>query len=258
MTTIAKQSDNKLANSLIGVGFSLNQALVYMANLKLGPASIWDIANASEVKRTTCYVVMNELIVKGYASFTKTSKHSIYSVISPNDLFTNLLDRQEMMRWAVPELNALASHSAVKPLIRMFEGEEGVEQAYQISLSMPSGSEILIYGNPEVYVNYPKMVEKYVRNRVQKNIRVRTIIPDLPIGHTITKDDAKILRQTRILPKDKFDQKTELNILTDKILYLAHSDKKPFATVIESPVLAKEEKSRFELLWNIAKPIQQR
>lgn len=255
MTTLTKQFPSKLADRLTGVGFSLNQALVYMANLSLGPASVWDIAQTSGVKRTTCYVVMNELITKGYASFTKDRKHSIYSVISPNDLFTNFLDKQGALKWAVPELNALASKSSVKPSIRMFEGVEGVWQAYHITLSMPAGSEILIYGNPEVFVNHPEMVEKYVRDRVQKNIHVRTIITDTPLGHQVTKNDDKSLRLTRILPKDKFDQKTEVNILPDKILYLAHSDKKPFATVIESPVLAKEEKNRFELLWNIAKPI---
>lgn len=257
MTTMtSNSSNNKLANVLINTGFSGNQAVVYIASLKLGPATIWDISQASGVKRTTCYIVMNELIAKGYASFTMSRKHSIYSVAGPNDLFLDLLNKQAALKWAIPELNALASQSSIKPAIRMFEGREGMEQAYQIPLSMPEGSEILIYGNPEIYTNYPEMVAEYVQNRVKRNIKVRTIIPDIPLGYKVTRNDTKILRQTRVLPREKFDQKTEVNILSDKILYLAHSDKKPFATVIESPVLAQEERNRFELLWTLAKPIR--
>lgn len=246
----------RLAKILAGIGFSNNQALVYIASLRLGPATIWDIAQASGVKRTTCYVVMNELTSRGYASFTKSRKHTIYSVIRPEDLFHDLLNKEAAMKWAIPELNALASRSPIKPTIRMFEGKDGVEQAYQTPLSMPEGSEILIYGNPEVYSNYPEMVDEYVRNRVKRGIKVRTIIPDIPLGYEVTKNDTEILRQTKVLPKEKYNQKTEVNILSDKILYLAHSDKKPFATIIDSPALAKEERDRFELLWNLAKPIR--
>lgn len=257
MTTVNKQLHSKLSNILVEIGFSVNEALVYMANLSLGPASIWDISKLSGVKRTTCYLVMNDLITAGYASFSQDTKHLTYAVISPNDLFLNHLNRQAALKWAMPELNAMASKSIAKPSTRMFEGVEGVQQAYQITLAMPEGSEILIYGNPEVYINYPKMVEQYVRHRVEKMISVRTIIPDVVVGKEVTRDDERILRVTRVLPKDKFNQRTEVNILPDRIIYIAHSEKIPFATVIESAPLAMEERNRFELLWELARPISE-
>ena len=42
-------------------------------------------------------------------------------------------------------------------------------------------------------------------------------------------------------------------IFGDTLAYLAHSEKEPFATVIESSTLANGEKQLFEMLWELAK-----
>ncbi len=249
------QISTYLTKILTDVGFSENQALVYLACLKLGTASIWDISIVSGVKRTTCYVVMGDLIAKGVASVSEKTKKSLYTVISPNDLFFNLKIKQNKLIESMHELNALTSRTHSKPRVRMFEGVGGVEQAYKLSLNLPEGGEILIYGTPEIYVNYKNMVAEYLKLRVAKNIKVRAIIADTELGREVTKNDASILRETRVLPRDIYDQNTEINILPDSIIYVAHSEDEPFATVIENSTLAREEKNRFEILWNLAKTI---
>jgi hypothetical protein len=198
---------------------------------------------------------MGDLITKGVASVSEKTKKSLYAVISPNDLFFNLKIRQNKLIESMHELNALTSKAHSKPRVRMFEGVGGVEQAYKLSLNLPEGGEILIYGTPKIYVNYKNMVAEYLKLRVGKNIKVRAIIADTELGREVTKNDAEILRQTRFLPKDIYDQNTEINILPDSIIYVAHSEDEPFATVIENSTLAREEKNRFEILWNLAKTI---
>lgn len=238
---------------MTNTGLTENQALVYLACLKLGTASIWDIALVSGVKRTTCYVVMNDLISKGMASVSNTGKKALYSVITPNELFFNLKRRQGQLNEAMGELNALSSKAVARPYVRMFEGVGGIEQAYNLTLNLREGEEILIYGTPEVYVKYAAMIKIYVKNRVSKGIKVRVIIADTELGREVIKNDQKILREARLLPADVFNQQTEVNILPDSIIYIAHSESEPFATVIESQTLAREEKQRFELLWSLAK-----
>ena len=256
MTTVKQQKDPQISEHIVkvltGVGFSENQALVYLACLKLGTASIWDISLVSGVKRTTCYVVMKDLIIKGMASMSEKTGKAIYSVISPNDLFFNLKIKQNKLVDSMHELNALTSKSHSKPHVRMFEGVGGVEQAYRLTLNLPEDSEILIYGTPEVYVRYQNMINDYVKLRVSKKIKVRAIISDTPLGREVIKEDEKILRQTRLLSKDIFDQQTEMNILSDSIIYIAHSEDEPFATIVENSTLTKEERNRFEILWRIA------
>jgi len=257
MTTIKTTKDPQISTYLVkvltDVGFSGNQAYVYLACLKLGTASIWDISLVSGVKRTTCYVVMKDLIPKGIASISERTKKALYSVISPNDLFFNLKIKQNKLIESIHELNALTSKSHSKPHVRMFEGIGGVEQAYRLTLNLPENGEILIYGTPDVYNNYKDMVNDYLKQRVSRKIKVRAIIADTPFGRKVIKEDEKILRQVRLLSKDIFNQQTEINILPDSIIYIAHSEDKPFATVIENSTLAREEKNRFEILWNMAK-----
>lgn len=252
-TTKDPQISNHLVKILTDIGFSDNQANVYLACLKLGTASIWDISLVSGVKRTTCYVVMKELISDGVASVSEKTKTALYTVISPNDLFFNLKLKQSKLMESMHELNALQSKAHSKPHVRMFEGVGGVEQAYKLTLNLPEDSEILIYGTPEVYVNYQNLVNDYVKLRVSKKIKVRAIIPDTAFGREVIREDEKILRQTRLISKEIFDQQTEINILPDSIIYIAHSENEPFATVIENSTLAREEKNRFEMLWNLAK-----
>jgi sugar-specific transcriptional regulator TrmB len=227
--------------------------MVYLACLKLGSASIWDISETSGVKRTTCYVVMDDLISKGMASLSRDKKRTVYDVITPNELFFNIKNKQNQFAESISELNALSSQIRSKPNIRMFEGIEGVKQAYDITLSLTEGSEFIVYGTPDVFYNYTDMMQKYLKNRLDRKIRVRAISPDKENLGEITKNNEKELRQTRVLPQNIFDQRTEVCILPDKIIYIAHSEEKPFATVIENLTLATEEKNRFEILWSIAK-----
>lgn len=254
MTTIRDpQISEYLVRIMANIGLSDNQALVYLACLKLGTASIWDIALVSGVKRTTCYVVMNDLISRGMASVSDTGKKALYSVITPNELFFNLKRKQNQLSEAMEELNALSSKAVARPHVRMFEGVGGIEQAYNLTLNLREGEEILIYGTPEVYIKYEAMIKVYVKNRVSKGIKVRAIIADTELGREVIKNDEKILREVRFMPPNVFNQQTEVNILPDSIVYIAHSESEPFATVIESQTLAREERSRFELLWDIAK-----
>jgi hypothetical protein len=123
-----------------------------------------------------------------------------------------------------------------------------------LSLDQPKGSEFFIYGTAEVKKSYGDFIHRYIETRVKKGIRVRSILPDNEYNRDILKTDKDHLRETRFLPADKFGLHTEMNVFQDTITYIAHSEKQPFATVIENQTLADEERQRFELLWTIAKP----
>ena len=145
------------------------------------------------------------------------------------------------------------SKSSFKPNIRLYEGRAGVMEVYNLTLDLSKEDEILIYGTKSVETNYQDFISEYLKNRVKKKIKVKAILPDTPENREVLNRDKDELRQTRFLPVNQFKQKTEVNIFGHSIAYIAHSEKEPFATVIENPTLAEEEKSRFNLLWQIAK-----
>lgn len=246
--------NDELLGALRGAGLSKNEAMVYLACLELGPSAIWDIALKSGIKRPTCYVLLEELAVKGLASSANDGKRTIYTVASPKQLQMALERRQNRLLSAMTSLSALASKSPTKPVVRLYEGSSAVVEVYNLTLDQPKGGEIFIYGTVQVETAYAEEIAEYIKNRVKRQISVRVILPDTPANRDILSRDAGELRQTRFLPEKVFSRQTEMNIFADTIAYIAHSETEPFATVIESPTLAFEEKQRFELLWQLAQP----
>lgn len=251
MTTL---NEELLAN-LRGIGFSKNEAAVYLACLELGPAAIWNIAKTSGLKRPTCYVLLEELVLKGYASSINDGKRTIYSVSSPKQLLRAVERRHERFSSSINQLEGIASKSPQKPIVRLFEGLAGVMESYNLSLEQPKGSEILIYGTAQIRLTYSDFINEYLKKRVAKGISARALLPDNELSREVLLHDEAEMRQCRFLPQDKFDPVTEINIFGDVINYIAHSEREPFATMIESPSLAKLEKQRFELLWELAKEV---
>ena len=249
MTTEMNQN---LVKDLISIGLEEKEAAVYLACLELGPSSVWDIARKSAIKRPTCYVILDSMIDKGIAHKVENQRKTKYFVQSPKELLSTFERRKAAFTEKLGQFQALASKSADKPKVRLYEGTEGIEQVYELTLNQPEKSEILIYGTVAVMHKYEKFIEKYLARRVNRGIRARVILPDNEDNRLIVARDKDELRTTRFLPAEKFDQRTEVNILPESIIYIAHSETEPFATVIESTRLAKEEKDRFELLWGLA------
>lgn len=248
MTT---QSDD-LIRSLRGIGFSKNEAIVYLATLELGQASIWEIAKKSGIKRPTCYVLLEELAFRGYASSVNDGKRVIYSVAPPKQVLKAVQRRQERFIDALNELEGIASKSPHKPSVRFYEGISGVMEAYNLTLERPRGSEILIYGTSLVEINYGEFIGEYIANRSKKGITARVLLADNEQNRLVPERDKKELRETKFLPLDKFNPTIEVNISGNMVAYIAHSEQEPFATIIENATLAKEEIERFNLLWEVA------
>lgn len=254
MTT---QSNDNLIAALRGIGFSKNEATVYLAVLELGPSSIWEISKKSGIKRPTCYVLLEELSIKGFAGSANDGKKIIYSVISPKQLIRVGENRYDKLISATNQLEALASKSSEKPRIRIYEGWEGIKQIYNQALEQPKGSDFLLSGTNMVgtalkdfFLNY------FIPHRVQRGLITRSIFPNIESNRTYVKQynlEAE-RHKTRFLLPGKFKPQTQEVIFGNTVAFNAYSEKQPFATVIESAVLAFDERQKFDLLWEIAVP----
>src|SRR3989344_5825627 len=126
-------NSDELITTLKGIGLAKNEAAVYLACLELGPSSIWDIAKKSGIKRPTCYVILDELIWKGHASSTNDGKRTIYSVNSPKQLLRAVELRFTRFSNAIGQLEGLASKNPQKPVVSLYEGVNGIAEAYDKS-----------------------------------------------------------------------------------------------------------------------------
>lgn len=135
----------------------------------------------------------------------------------------------------------------------MYEGLEGVRQVYYQGLQGPEGGERLVLANPGFWYQNPEENDAFVTERVKKKISLRMIFPDDKQNYKSLGNDRAEMRRTRFLPKDQFNPAVETQIYPNKVVFIAHSEKEPFATVIENPAIAQIERQKFELLWEAAK-----
>lgn len=245
-------SNSDILEVLAGVGLSENEASVYLALLELGPSSVLEIARHANLKRPTCYLIVDELVTKAYASKTNDGRRTVYAVISPKQLQNRVERHYERFSQTMSELEAIGSTSPQKPTIRLYEGLEGVMQAYLLSLDQPRKSEILIFGTVSVLNLLPEFVPSYIASRVKRQITVKALLPDTPANRAVPVRDKAELRETRFLPVERFDPQLEINQFGNIITYIAHSEKNPFATVIDNPTIANVERQRFLLIWDQA------
>ncbi len=245
-------TDWNLVKKLKLLGLEENEARIYLAALELGPASMWEIHQKCGIKRTTCYQIFEKFIDRGIGAKTEQSKHAIFSVVSPENLIVSLEHKKTEFLQTLPQFAALLSQSPTKPEITLYKGIEGVRQVYYQGLQSPEGGEHLILATPQFWFANAEDNDTYIVERVKKRIRLRVIFPDDKENYLMLKNDKKELRQTRFLPQNSYNPPIEAQIHPNKVVYIAHSEREPFATVIENAAIAMAERQKFELLWNIA------
>jgi len=244
---------NDLQTTLKGIGFSSNEAAVYLAALELGPSSIWDISLKCGLQRSTCYSILEELTLKGSCAKTNDGRRALYTVTSPKRLMLAARTRYERFERSISQLDAVASQSTQKPIVRFYEGPEGVREVFLSCLDGSSTEPILFMGNDEIAnTYYPEVLEEYAILRQKLHIPIRVIFEDLPFNRKNYPTDSKKLRECRFYPAEKFHLSIETQIVGDKVAYISHHPQHPFAYVIENTAFASCERQKFELLWEAA------
>ena len=245
---------------LIDLGFSEKEAGVYLALLELGPATTSEISRVAKINRTTGYDILESLVSDGLINPIGETKIQKFVAENPEKVIFFLENKikqsQDKLKQAhilLPELLSIYNIKE-KPKIKFFEGIERIKEAFEDTLS--ANVEILAYavGTDAVNAVGEDYLENYFRRRSEKNIKVRAIAPDDPDTLKITAHDKRHLRESRVVPRDKFYFTTETNIYNNKILNVSWKEK--FAVLVESKEISDAQKKIFELAWLGSKQFQ--
>jgi sugar-specific transcriptional regulator TrmB len=245
---------------LIELGFSDKEACVYLALLELGPATTSEISRVAKINRTTGYDILESLVNDGLVNPLGDAKIQKYVAENPDKVIVYLenkiKDGQEKLKRAynlLPELFSLYNEKE-KPKVKYYEGISGLKEIFEDTLT----AEKEIVGYAVGTDAFQSVGEKYLRDyflrRVEKNIKVRVIAPDDLDTLLGVARDREELRESRIVPRDKFYFTTETNIYNDKVLIVSWKEK--FAVLVESQEIADAQKKVFELAWIGARHFQ--
>jgi sugar-specific transcriptional regulator TrmB/8-oxo-dGTP pyrophosphatase MutT (NUDIX family) len=231
------------------LGLKEPEAIVYLALVQLGQASVGEISRLSGIQRTYVYVLLDDMAIRGIVTFVEARGTKQYSTISVDQLRRRYEIKLSKYENALPELRAIARTVGDKPKVKFFEGKEGIFEAQNDTLDMPDGSEILAYYTGEgLYQEDPESPRQYIKERLKKKIKVRAITHQTPGTMDWARDDKIQMRESRIVPAERFPFANEINIYGDKISILSLQGEL-IAVIIESESVAKTQRAIFELAW---------
>ncbi|MFH1457106.1 MAG: helix-turn-helix domain-containing protein [Patescibacteria group bacterium] len=106
------------------------QATIYVTCLKVGSASVYELALKSGLKRPTTYIVVDELLKSGFLQLIRRNNKNYYQAISPKKLLKAWKNNLEMLENITPELEKMVRESKSKPKVEFYEGIQGIKKIY--------------------------------------------------------------------------------------------------------------------------------
>lgn len=237
--------------------FSDKESAVYVSLLELETATATQIADHSQINRSTVYVVIEALQKRGLISVTKEEESVTKYVASPPERLLQLAEEEAkryqnlvgQIHTILPELKSRYRGDKPRPKVRFYEGTEGLISAYEDTLA--ASEPILAFASIEnMHKTLPGYFPAYYKRRADKGIFIRSIHPNTEEARQRVKHDKEEFRESALVPAEKYSFSPEINIYDDKIVFMSLVEK--FSLIIESRELADALKKVFELSWKEA------
>ncbi len=234
---------------LENLGLTKNEAKIYLVLVRIGSASVNEIAKKVDVHRVNIYDVLESLQKKGLiSSIIKTNKR-YFEAASPELLKKKLEEKEKEIQETKNLLPNLINsyNSSKKQEIHIFKGVLGLKTVLKDILNIKP-DEILDFGATKGLPFFlPTYFKIWDSQRIKFKIHLK-IITSEKIKKTIPK---KKLQEIRYLEK-QFDNFSSTLIYENKMAIFMWTED-PFAILIESKEISDSYKNYFYSLWKIAK-----
>lgn len=239
-------------DQLMELGFSLNEAKVYIALVKLGSGTTSDITEESGVHRVNVYEIIDKLTNKGLVSSLKKGSKTVYSVGDPQNLVRFVQQKEELAKKLVPELQGLYSLKKHEEEVFYFNGPDGVITAYYMMLEEKSSP---IYGIGGSGLNRKFLRHRHDRfdqDRIAQKVAVKALYYESLRKEKLNElKEGKKLWEIRFLP-NSFQTPAMVDICGNVVLILIPTDTIR-TIVIKNKQVAQAYKNYFEFMWQFAK-----
>ncbi|MFC3852221.1 TrmB family transcriptional regulator [Salinispirillum marinum] len=236
------------------LGLEPRETQIYGCLLKLGPASIRDIAQAANLNRGTTYELLKLMQEKGVVTLFPKGRRRFFAAEPPQRLMVLAEERQEKLQTAVgflgreiiPELTQLRPELGAAD-VRYYDGYDGIERVLKDILATVGAQKDKSYSvissravRKYLYQPFPS----YTKQRIKAGIQVRVIA----VGEG---GDPAELSERKWLKTDK-PTSAYVAIYPPKVaLFALQQGDLPSAVVIESPAVADTQQLVFDALWQL-------
>ena len=229
------------------------QAIIYLASLKIGLATVLEISKEAGISRTSTYRAINSLIKMGLMKEIVKGKKKFFIAESPQRL-VDLIElekkkieiKEKEIKRILPNLKELVKLSEKEPKIRIFEGKEGLKEIQKdilLTKNLKSIEEFIPLD--EAYKIFPPHKKDH-RHYMAKRIKVpERVIYTSKKGPILKSEDGLIKR--KFIPFKKFPFSVEVTIYGNKTVIVHFKEIK--AILLEGKELSDSFRTFFNLAW---------
>ncbi len=238
----------ELFQELEKIGFSVNEAKVYLALIRTGSSLAGRLAKEANTDRSSTYNALKQLIERGIVSTVFENKRTIYVPADPKKIIDFFLEKEELATRLIPTLKTHYEVSKERKNITLFQGYKGLKTIFQDILdSVPAGKEYYVMGSEGHFrEKMPYYAPAFERRKLEKKIHTKILIRQGRI-----RKSAASRTVYRRVPSDVVSPAT-INIYGGKVAIFVW-DEKPEAILIENERVSDTLKNYFEFMWKHAK-----
>ena len=165
------------------IGLSENEVSVYLALLRLGKLSAYEIAQRTGIYRPHVYDKLETLIKKSLVSYVQRGKKKIFSAAPPSKILDYLKEQEDEIKKDIKllsenltNLNSLYNVEKEDTKVQVFTGIEGLKLRINDTLESSRG-EILVFGLDDAKYNelLPTFLMQHFKLLKAKGIKERII-----------------------------------------------------------------------------------
>ena len=243
------------------IGLTKKEAKIYLTLLETGPQGATTIANKTQINRSTCYLILENLGTKGLVSTHTESNVQFFEAQDPNSLITyitkrqnQLITQQNMIENNMPYLEAIKKENTGSTKTKYYKGTDGVLNLYLETLKT---NEKIIYSFLNISQIPLELLETletiYVKERIQKQIEAKIIyISNINSedNHESNFKDSESLRNVKYVKTD-YNLSVEIQCIGDKTIITNFSPNNTFGILIQNSELAESIKTLHKIIWSL-------
>ncbi|MFH1711665.1 MAG: helix-turn-helix domain-containing protein [Patescibacteria group bacterium] len=244
----------KMKKVLIELGLTETESRVYLSMLKLGPASVQNIAKEANISRTAAYEIIGSLGEKSLASTFNQGKKKMFSAEDPEKLhgyfkgkMENMKSQISSLKEMVPELRMM--QAGERPKVKFFTGVEGVRSLFR-DVAAAKATELYEMADGDVvYKTIDERILLEYRETVHhKKVKVKMLFKGEKIRNP------RPNTEYRRVPEGQ-DFEGLIWLYSNRIVFMNFVGDVE-VVIIENDIFSETMKQMFLAAWECAKPIK--
>ncbi|MBU3964846.1 helix-turn-helix domain-containing protein [Patescibacteria group bacterium] len=194
------------------LGLTDKETDLYLAGLKLGPATAQKLAEVSEVKRPTVYFIIDRLKKLGLANQSYLGKKRLFEMAQPEKLAKFITEEKEKLKKKeqginkiISSLKVMASKSEFASDIKIYEGYDATMDIL-IKLGKTKSPTYSFYSSHyfplEDYEKIKKTVAEFNKVKRMAKSKIYVITDHIPLTSKFFPSADEEIREFRFLPEN--------------------------------------------------------